>query len=399
MDASVYTALKKSSDRLVKNTSLDFKRDIYADINFDSRLILLRGFRGVGKTTLLLQYIKEHYTVTTATFLSLEHLHFVTHTITDTVEYLYDLGHRAIILDEVHRYPSWSRELKYIYDHFPDLHVLATSSSALDILSGEADLSRRADSYRMAGLSFREYLRYDYGIDIPAIDFDTMLHAYDSITDDYYDRYELGKHLDTYLLKGYYPYHREAGHKYRDRLLSVIHQVIDIDLPSVYKIDYETTRMIKRLLVVIARITPFTPNIAKLSRDLGISRVSTLSYLDYLDRADVITTLKSGRKSDAVTTKPDKILLDNTNLLYALESKPNKGTIRETFVTNALSSKYKTSIPAKGDLMIDQRYTVEIGGPNKTFKQLLDMPNPVLIKDDIIHGAEGVLPMWMIGLV
>jgi predicted AAA+ superfamily ATPase len=399
MDTTVIATFEKLSKRLIDNTSLAFRRDLYHTINFDARLVLLRGFRGVGKTTLLLQYVKEASTPDRAIFLSLEHMHFLTHTISNTIEYLYVVGYRTIILDEVHRYPTWSRELKYIYDHYPDLHILATSSSALDILSGEADLSRRADSYRMDGLSFREYLRYSHDIDIPAIAMSDMLSEHASIMDDYYDKYDLGKHLSTYLRKGYYPYHKEAGRKYSERLLAVLHQVIDVDLPSVYRIDYETARMVKRLLVVIARITPFTPNISKLSRDLGISRVSILSYLDYLDSADVITTLKSGRKSDAATTKPDKILLDNTNLLYALEAKPNVGTIRETFVTNALSRHMEVSIPAKGDLLVDQTYSVEIGGPNKTFKQLLDMPNPVLIKDGIIHGADGILPMWMIGLL
>lgn len=399
MDRTPLSLFKKSSKRLVDNTLTGFKRDLYSTINFDARLVLLRGFRGVGKTTLLLQYVKESSDHNRAIFLSLEHIHFLTHTISDTIEFLYEEGYRVIVLDEVHRYPTWSQELKYVYDHYPDLHILATSSSALDVLDGEADLSRRADSYRMDGLSFREYLRYGHDIDIPPITMEDMLSEYATITDEYYHRYELDRHLSTYLRRGYYPYHKEAGRKYYERLLAVVHQVIDIDLPNVYRIDYETARMIKRLLVVIARITPFTPNISKLSRDLGMSRLSILSYLGYLDRADVITTLKSGRKSDAATTKPDKILLDNTNLLYALEAKPNAATIRETYVTSALARHLEVSIPAKGDLLVDQKYTVEIGGPNKTFKQLFDMPNPVLVKDGIIHGSDKVIPMWMVGLM
>lgn len=399
MDKVDFDRLLKSSKRLVGNTLLDFKRDLYDEINFEARLILIRGFRGVGKTTLLLQHIKEHYSEETAIFLSLENLYFAARTITDAIEGLYERGFRAVILDEVHRYPAWSRELKYIYDHFPDMHILATSSSSLDILSGESDLSRRADSYRMGGLNFREYLRYGHGVSIRPIALHEMVSDYAAITDKYYDDYDIGRHFPAYLRRGYYPYYKEAGRRYHDRLLSSLNQVIDVDLPAVYRMDYESTRMIKRLLAVIARIAPFTPNVSKLSRDIGTSRMSVLSFMDYLDSADVIRLLRSGRKSDAATTKPDKILIDNTNLLYALEAKPNMGTVRETFVANALAAKVEVSIPAKGDFLVDQTYTVEVGGPNKTFHQLQDMPNPLLVKDGITHGADGVLPMWMLGLL
>ncbi len=212
---------------------------------------------------------------------------------------------------------------------------------------------------------------------------------------------DLGRKLNTYLKKGYYPYYKESGNKYHDRLQSVILQVIDSDMTvHIFKTDYESARQIKKLLALISRIVPFSPNVSKLSRDLSMSRNSVLTYLDYLEEADIIYGLKSMTKSDSALTKPDKIYLENTNLLYAFDiASVNSGTIRETFVMNNLNRAGVVSTPTKGDFMIDEKYVIEVGGTNKTFHQLSGMPNAILVKEGISRGGTGIISIWMIGLL
>ncbi len=393
-------SLIKTTKRLKLATSLNYRRNLYSDIEYKARLIILKGFRGTGKTTLLLQHLTENLSLDNSIFLSLDNIFFAANRFLDTIDYFYDEGYRTFVLDEIHRYENWSIELKNVYDSYPDVHILATSSSALDILKGEADLSRRADIYALRGLSFSEYVRYEYGIELPLYDFETLLTSKDDIVDKYYEKLDIKRKFNIYLKKGYYPYYKEAGKNYYPKLMSTLNQVIEIDLPAIFHLDYESTRQIKKLLSVISRIAPFTPNISKLSRNLGISRSRILMFIDYLESADVITVIKSRKKSDSAMTKPDKILLENTNLIYAIAGgTQNSGTIRETYVVNALKASHTVSTPAKGDILLDQKYTIEIGGPSKNMHQIYDMPNPILIKDGIVNGPDGVLPMWMLGFL
>lgn len=398
MNLEKLNGLVKISQRILDATSMDYRRDI--DVELGARLIMIKGFRGVGKTTYLLQCLKNLGASKKGIFLSLDHIFFSEEKLFYTIDALYDIGYRVFVLDEVHKYETWSRELKNIYDSFPDVHVWATSSSALDIYKSEGDLSRRADIYTMNGLSFREYLSYDSNIEIDSVAFDDLLIRGNDIYETYYTKHDLGRKFNAYLKKGYYPYYKELGKKYHNKILTTINQVVETDLPAIFKIDFESTRQIKKLLSVISRISPFTPNISMLSRDLSISRNSILKFIDILQRADVINVITSGRKSDSAMAKPDKILLNNTNILHALyATSDNIGTVRETFVTNALKNAYSVATPAKGDLLLDGKYTVEIGGKSKRFKQIYDMPNPVLIKDGIKEPRPNEIPMWMIGLI
>ncbi|MEE9438495.1 MAG: AAA family ATPase [Saprospiraceae bacterium] len=391
--------LIKTTARLINATDLSYRRNLNSDIEYGTRLTILKGFRGTGKTTLLLQHLKDKLSIKDTIFLSLDNIFFAEHKFLETIDFFYEKGYRTFILDEVHRYTGWSIELKNVYDSYPDVKVLATSSSALDIMKGESDLSRRADVYILRGLSFHEYLMYEYDINVPTFDFDNLLKSKDLLAEDYYEKHDIKRKFNSYLKKGYYPYFKESGKNYYPKMMSALNQVIDIDLPAIFNIDYESTRQIKKLLSVISRIAPFSPNIAKLSRTLNIPRSSILLFIDYLESADVISVIKSGKKSDSAMTKPDKILLENTNLLYALSGSTNKGTIRETFVINALKGNHAIATPAKGDVMLDRKYTIEIGGKSKNVSQIYDMPNPILIKDDIVNGGEGILPMWMLGFL
>ncbi|MBK8699055.1 MAG: AAA family ATPase [Saprospiraceae bacterium] len=316
------------------------------------------------------------------------------------IETLYLRGYRVFLLDEVHKYPLWSIELKNLYDSYTDIQLLVTASSALNLSHGSADLSRRIDVYTLHAMSFREFLRFEYGHELPVFTFETLLADHEAIYRNYYEQLDLGRKFQRYLKYGAYPFYKEAGHHYHERLLQVVAQVIDVDMPAIFRIDYESSRQVKRLLTLTARLGPFVPNVSKLGRDLAMSRNSILAYLDYLESAALLNILKSGKKSDSALTKPDKILPENTNLVYALgHVDHNKGTLRETYAVNALKVRNTLSTPAKGDLLLDRHYTLEIGGPGKTFHQLADMPNPIIIRDSTELGAPGILPIWMLGLL
>jgi uncharacterized protein len=390
--------LLEISHRRLNNIDTSFIRNIYYSIEWNSRMVLLKGCRGVGKTYLMLQYLK--LSNATCTYLSLDNLYFLNHSLTGTIDELYKNGIRLFGLDEIHKYPNWSIELKNIYDNYSDIKLVITSSSALDIMSGKGDLSRRLDEYAMKGFSFAEFLMFEYGEKIPTFSWEDLLANQLEIYETYYDANEINKKFSLYLKKGYYPYYKEAGNKYHDRLLSVILQVIDSDMAAIFNIEYESARQIKKLLALLARIVPFSPNVSKLARDLEMSRNSVLTYLDYLAEADIINILKSEAKSDSALTKPDKAFFENTNLLYAFDTKlVNTGTIRETYVMNVLKMAGTVSTPLKGDFMLDNKYIIEVGGASKTFHQLSGMPNPILVKEGISKGSNGILPLWALGFL
>jgi uncharacterized protein len=391
--------LIKTSDRIIDATSTAFVRDNYDLIDWNGRLILIQGFRGVGKTTLLLQRVKKACDLKKSIFISLDHLHFTMHTLLETVDALYDSGYRTWVIDEVHRYPGWSTELKNIYDGYPDVRVWATSSSALNIFGGAADLSRRADVYAMDGMTFREYLALVHKISIPMHDFDDLVTGYDDIYHAYYERYEIKRHFAAYLKYGFYPFIVEGRSRYYDKITLAMHQVIDNDLSAIFNLSFYSTRQIKKLLSLITRMKPFTPDITKIAKETEISRPTVIQYLDYLEAAGIIHTLRSEAKSDKVMAKPDKILLANTNLIYALTSEENIGSLRETFVVNCLKKKHKVSTPNLGDILLDHAYTIEIGGKSKDFHQLKGVANPLLILDNIAEGGHRIIPMWMLGLL
>ena len=387
------------STRRIEAADQVFVRSLYHNIEWKSRLILLKGARGVGKTYLMLQHLQK--TSQKSVYLTLDHLYFHTHTLIEVVELLYIEGYRTIGLDEVHKYPTWSIELKNLYDSYEDLQLVVTFSSALKIAEGTNDLSRRLDSYLMTGLTFAEYCKYQYNLELPSFTFDQLLKDQLVLYDEIYHAHDIKRKFSSYLKHGYYPFFKEAGRKYHDRLLAVIMQVLDVDMHALLNIDYESNRQIKKLLALLSRLNPYSPNISKLSRDLSLSRVSILNFLDFLAEAGILNILKSGNKSDSSLTKPDKIYFENTNLLYAFDPfNVSSGTLRETFVFNTLKATgHDISTPAKGDFLLDKNYTLEVGGKGKTFHQIHDMPNPVLIKDDIEIGGKDILPMWTLGFL
>ena len=392
--------LHKISERVLNSIDLSFKRYLYDRIDFNSRLIVIKGSRGVGKTTLILQAIKEHSDPKKSIWLSLDHILFTTVRVITVIDSLYEEGYRTFAFDEVHKYPDWSIEIKNIYDSYPDINMLVTASDALNIMQGMGDLSRRADVYHLKGLSFREYLSLDHNINLDIYSYTDLKSHHIEISETMVQDIDILKYFNSYLKMGYYPYFIESKKRYPEKVKQVINHVIEIDLPPIFAIDYKSIRQLKKLLALLARLVPYTPEITKLSRDVGIGRNRILQFLDYLNSAGLINLLNSARKTDSIMSKPDKIFMENTNIIYALGlGIAHAGTIREIYAMNALSTTEEVHTPLKGDFMINHTDIAEVGGKNKNFKQIYDMPNSYLLKDGIAVGGTDVMPLWCLGLL
>lgn len=388
--------LLEASERLIKATDLGFVRYLDDEMEPSARLSLIHGARGVGKSTLSLQRLKSH---SEGFYMSLDHIHFATHGLLETVDILYKSSYRYIVIDEIHKYEGWSRELKNIYDSYPDLYLTITGSSALEILQTEADLSRRMAKYTLYGLSFREFLRFEYGISLSPITIDNLVNNHEELALEYLSKGPMLKYFKVYLQKGYYPYYKEAGKSYNQRLMSMVYKVIETDLPPILKLDYNSVRQLKKLMGLLAQMVPFSPNISKLSSQLGVGRNRVLEFIDVLDRAGILNVLKAAQNSDSALAKPDKIFLENTNLIYGLGAETNLGTMRETFFMNAVNVKNTVSTPAAGDFMVNSKYVFEVGGKNKTYHQISNMPSAYLAKDELEVGYSSTIPLWLFGML
>ena len=391
-----YSALR------VQNVDLGFKRYLWNKIDWDNRLIAITGARGVGKTTLLLQHIREHLggRPDEVLFVSMDDLYFTKTSIVDFADEFVKRGGRYLFLDEIHKYPGWSREVKNAYDYFSELNIVITGSSALDIYRGTADLSRRAVLYRLKGLSFREYIELRHKYVFPVISLDELLkdpskHIYAIL-----DKIKPIKLFEEYLHLGYYPFFIEDTGAYHIRLRQTINHVLETDLPSIENIDYKSVYQLRRLLAVIAELVPFKPNILKLSKQLGISRETLMKYLQLLARAGLLLMLDPGTRGISRMNKPEKVYLENTNLLFALtDSQVKTGTMRETFLLNQLSEGYTVFYSGQGDFFADNKYTIETGGKLKTRKQVAEVANAYIAADNIEYAYKNKIPLWLFGFL
>lgn len=384
--------------RKLAATDLRFKRYLHDRIDWDVRLIGIKGARGVGKTTMLLQHIKESFDkIDDALYVSLDNLWFNTHKLEELVEFLYTHGVMHIYLDEVHRYKDWAVLLKNFYDSYPDLNIVYTGSAMLAIDNSKADLSRRQSLYTLNGLSFREYLAYEGVAAIPTIGLEEMLAGHVEYAVDVISGIKILKYFDKYLREGYYPYYKEAGNDYLMRVGEVARLVIDNDIPSVEDITYFTAQKIKTLLMVIAGNVPLKPNISKLSSQLESTRDQTLKMLYLLDRADLLLLLTEQLKNYKHLVSPKKIYLNNANLMYALSGKISEGTVRETFFANQVGAVADLTMPKQGDFLADGKYLFEVGGSSKTFDQIAGIPESYLAVDGIETGSGNRIPLWMFG--
>ena len=390
------------NDQLLGLTSTDFVRSIMEDIPWDERLVSIRGSRGVGKTTLLLQYQKLHYGINNrkALYVSLEGAYFTRNSLVDFARQFYLQGGERLFLDEVHNYPNWSREIKEIYDFYPMLKIVFTGSSLLQILNADADLSRRCLNYTMQGLSFREYLKFYHDIDVPRYSLQDILNDNASICSAIFRQFRPMEFFNDYLTQGYYPFRKESPERYPMKVENLVDVILNIELPKLCGVDISKVRNLKALLVVMASNVPMLVDVSKLSTTIGLSRMSTLAYLQYLHRAALIRLLYSDDLSVKKLQKPDKILLENSNLLPVLSlEKPNLGTMRETFFCNQLGYKHQIEYTRQGDFLIDHKLTFEIGGKSKDGKQVAQTENSYIAADDMEFPVGNKLPLWLFGLM
>lgn len=387
------------SSRKIAQAPKKIKRYLFDKINFNQRLIAVKGARGTGKTTLLLQ-IGATFTEKKTVYVSLDDLFFTENTLHGFAENFYQIGGELLLLDEVHKYPNWSREIKLIYDDFPDLQVIFTSSSMLDIYRGESDLSRRAMSYELKSLSFREYLLLFKNIDFPSVSLEEIVNNNSKVANKIAQKIKPLAEFSGYLKHGAYPYFLGDETEYFQQLRQTINLILEVDLPAVQNVDYQNVAKIKRLLYVLAVNVPFTPNISKLSEMVGLQRNSLVQVLQWLSKAHLVHTYFKTGKSIQLLNKPDKIWLENTNLSYAITQKtPDVGTMRETFFLSQLAGLHEISLPKKGDFFVDNTYIFEIGGKNKKQDQIKDIANGYIVKDRIETGVLNTIPLWLFGFL
>jgi predicted AAA+ superfamily ATPase len=373
------------------------KRLIFDDIQWNERLILLLGYRGVGKTTLLLQRLQE--IGDKGIYFSLDDLYFENNRLVSVVEQCYALGYRIFFMDEVHRYQFWSKDLKQLYDDFEDIQVVATGSSILELSQGQADLSRRAIVYHLQGLTFREYLQFEKKLDIQALDLETILACHHEISADLSEQFSFEKDFNNYLKNGYFPFYKENKSLYYQKLLETMNLVIDIDIAPFEELNYTTVRTMKKLLYVVSQSVPFTPNISKLSERLEAPRNTILRLLDLLHQAKLIKLLNAEHIKLSYLQKPEKIYFENTNFVHLFaDGKANIGSIRETFFFNQLSQIHRVTASKFGDFMVDEKYTFEVGGPNKNFQQIKGVPNSYLAID-VKNSVGNKVPLWLFGML
>lgn len=386
-------ALFEYSNRLIADVDIRFTRYLYDQINWDSRLIGLVGPRGVGKTTLVLQHIKNNLDHAHTLYVTVEDFYFAKNRLLDAASDFVKLGGTHLIIDEIHKYPDWSTELKLIYDYHHDLQVVFTGSSVLDIKKGSSDLSRRAVLYSMQGLSFREYLQLFHQIAIPTFTLDEIL-SHKVATPQL--AHPLPLFFD-YLKRGYYPFALEQD--FDLKLMQVINQTLESDIPAYATMNVSTGRKLKQLMAIVADSVPFKPNMSKISEMLAVSRNNIADYLLYMEEAGMVSQLRFETKGIRGLGKVDKVYLDNTNLVCNLsKDNPNKGNIRETFFMNQLRVAYPIVSSKVADFTIDA-FDFEIGGKNKSSKQIKTAANGFVVKDDIETGFLNTIPLWHFGLL
>jgi predicted AAA+ superfamily ATPase len=393
--------LFEKSYRKTDSISLDFVRSIMDDILWENRLICIRGARGVGKTTLLLQYMKRNLPKnSSALYVSLDNIWFSEHRLLELIDDFVKKGGKYLFADEVHKYPNWSQELKNAFDDYPELQIVFTGSSLLEILNARADLSRRAVVYQMQGLSFREYLNMSLRENFPVYALQDILENHRDISGEILKRIKPLQYFVLYLESGYYPFTFEMKDLYFGQLEEIVGLILEIELPLLRGVDISYIQKLKQLLLAIAESAPFTPNVQKLSEHIGINRTTLMSYLHYLQETRLTKHLYRDSTGMSKLQKPDKIFLENTNLAYALATgSVNIGNLRESFFFNQLDYLHKVEYSEKGDFLIDGKYTFEIGGKGKNKRQIYSLPNAYIAADDIEYGSDNKIPLWMFGFL
>lgn len=379
------------SNIIISKVDLQFKRYAFDSINWKNRLVGIVGARGVGKTTLIQQYLKIESKNKQVLYITAEDVFFSTDSLTSFVHQFYLNGGRIIAIDEIHRYSNWSTEIKVMYDSYSDLQILFTGSSLLEIQKGSADLSRRLILYHLNGMSFREYLNFNYNQSYQKIDLEQIVNK----------EYELNAetifpYFKEYLKTGFYPFSKEED--FYIKLQNIIHKIIDEDMVQFLDLKAYSANKLKRLLGLIAVQVPFKPNMSKLADLTAINRMVLPEYFVYLEKAGLIKMYHEEGKSIRTLGKAEKVYLANTNLIYTLSNDPNIGNLRESFFVSQFDSTYLLEIPKAGDFKIG-KYIFEVGGKDKSQKQIAQLENAYLVKDDILYPHANTIPLWVFGFL
>lgn len=384
--------LIKIYKKLLKETDIRFQRYLYHEIDWENRIVGIRGPRGVGKTTLMLQHIKKEMNTADVLYVNADDIYFSNHRLLDLAERLVQQGIHHLYIDEIHKYKDWSKELKLIYDYYSELKVVFSGSSVLDLNKGTSDLSRRAVIYHLHGLSFREYLALYQGLDIPVFSLDDIISGK---PEDVEIPIPL-RHFENYLKRGYYPFAQDRG--FDAKLRQIINLTLESDIPVFADMPASMGRKFKQLLAVIAESVPFKPNMSKLAEIIGVGRNQMPDYFKYIEDAGMIIQLRDETGGIRGLGKVDKVYIDNTNLIYSLaENEANIGNLRETFFLNQMRVNNPVVSSSISDFQIGQR-TFEIGGKNKGKKQITSAEEGYVVKDQIEYSSGNILPLWWFGL-
>jgi len=400
MDYSDLEQLYIISERKISEVDTTFHRYLYPQINWNNRIIGIKGNGGVGKTTLVLQHIREAFPDRSKVlYVRLDNMWFKTHDLMDLVEYHYTHGGTHIFIDEVHHLRSWANYIKSMYDDYNDLHVVYTGSSMLEIAQREADMGRRQRVYTLNGMSFREFLNFEgYNVG-EAVTLEDLLKRHTQIASDICCGKKILPLFSQYLQHGCYPFYKEDGDGFFDRLHSVVLHILESDLPHVEDISYTTIEKIKRMLMILAERVPMMPKMAELYRELETNRENGNRMLALLAKAGLLTLYAHEVINLNSLNKPDKIYLNNPNLMYCLSTHIDKGTLRETFFYDQLRNAGEVLLPKKGDFMLNRKYLFEVGGKGKSFDQIKDEPNSFLAVDDVETGHFNCIPLWLFGFL
>ena len=403
-----FTVFFEEQQRMVSNINLTHKRYLYHQISWDDRCSLIIGQRGIGKTTLMLQHLKEHYFQSTkALYISVDNPYFKNISLYEFAIEFEKFGGEVLYIDEIHKYNEWSTHIKSIYDS-SQLKLVISGSSMIQIHDQEADLSRRVILYRLANLSFREYLVFKNIGDFKSFDIEEIFEEHSSIASSIAEKIKPLMYFKEYLKSGCYPFVIEENRSYNHRLIGIINQILEVDMPYVTHIKHTQIDKIKKLVYLLSTSVPMKPNISKLASSIDVSRPTLMEYLYYLELGSLVNSVNEHARGYGVMSKADKLYLYNTNLMYAVSHNVDRGTQREAFFVNQIKSAFYNTpklidehllLPAKGDFLIDNKFTVEIGGKNKSFEQIKDVEHAFVIADDIEVGFGNKIPLWLFGFL
>lgn len=387
------------SSQILKLQNYKYKRYFYNTINFNDKMLGIVGSRGVGKTTVIIQYLNSlDLPLSKKLYFSADSIMASSMSLYDIADEFSKSGGVVLAIDEIHKYRDFEKELKEIYD-FLDLKVIFSGSSALQLEHKKADLSRRAVLYRVYGLSFREFLELKLGRSIEAYSLDEVLGRHIEIAKELTRTLKPFEYFKEYLQSGYFPYYFENPNSYGMKLEETVNTVIESDLPIIFNIEAQNIQKLKQLISMICASKPYELNISQLSQRIGINRSTLYQYIHYLSMANLLYSLKAKTKGDSIFVKPAKLYLGNPNLSYTYCTSNEIGTVREQFFLNMLTPKYAVMYPPKGDFLVDDKYTFEIGGKNKNFKQIKDIVNSYVVADDIEVGFGNKIPLWLFGMM